>query len=133
MPFSRERLAPEAGTDVESCRANVSARITGCTLSCDGCQSECTSAAAKAVVDMARCTIGLPRLGIEAALHSSDIGVEVRNRWGAKRTENRIANPREAWSEQYNTMIQNRIDKPIVPRNCAGQWSNPGVGAGRRA
>ena len=116
--FARQRLAPEVDNDIEMCRANLTARVARCHTSCDACAAECTSSSARAVASAYRCSLGLPTLGMAAAFHSSDVGVEIHTRWGAKRTEGRPAAPDDSYQEAYRVMVQNRVDTPIAPRNC---------------
>lgn len=116
--FARHRLTPEAGDDIEQCRANLTKRVTNCHLTCDACSAECTSIAALLLVSAYKCSLGLPTLGMAAAFHSSDVGVDIAHRWGAKRTDGRPASPDAAYQEQYRVMVQNSLDTPIAPRNC---------------
>tara|TARA_B110000858_G_C17807941_1_gene479057 strand:- start:5082 stop:5777 length:696 start_codon:yes stop_codon:yes gene_type:complete len=116
--FARQRLTPESGDDIEMCRANLTSRVKRCSLSCDACAADCTNMAAALTISAYRCSLGLPTLGMAAAFHSSDIGVDVMSRWGAKRTEGRPAAPADSFQEAYRTMVQNRVDTPVAPRNC---------------
>ena len=116
--FARQRLTPEAGNDIEECRANLTARIEQCHLSCDTCKAECTNPTARGIVDGWRCSLGLPTMGMAAAFHTTDVGQEISKRWGAKRIEGRPAEPDASYQEQYRVLVQNRIDKPIAPRNA---------------
>ena len=72
--FARDRLTPEAGFDIELCRANLSSRVFNCHLRCDTCKAECTSNTFRSLVSSYRCSLGLPTLGMAAAFHSSDVG-----------------------------------------------------------
>ena len=117
LQFSRERLASETGADIEACRANLTERAYRCRLSCDTCKSECTSKAARLAASLYTCTIGLPIFGLAAAFHSTDIGQDILSRWGGDRTKLQPPAPDKAWTEQFLTMVQNRIDKPIAPRS----------------
>lgn len=72
--FARDRLTPDAGFDIELCRSNLTSRIENCHLRCDTCKAECTSSAARSVVSAYKCSLGLPTLGMAAAMHSSDVG-----------------------------------------------------------
>lgn len=123
--FARQRLTPEVDSDIEMCRANLTARIARCHMSCDACGAECTSSSARSLVSAYRCSLGLPVIGMVASFHSSDVGVDVRNRWGSKRTEGRPAAPDDSFQEAYRTMVQNRIDTPIAPRNCESRTQTP--------
>lgn len=84
---------------------------------CDTCRAQCTSTSAEKLVSAYRCSLGLPVLGMAAAFHTSDIGVDVSSRWGAVRTKGRPSTPDLAFREQYRTMIQNSVSSPIAPRN----------------
>ena len=72
--FARDRLTPEAGFDIEQCRANLTSRVENCHLRCDTCKAECTSSTARSLVSAYKCSLGLPTLGMAAAIHSSDVG-----------------------------------------------------------
>lgn len=120
MQFARERLTPETSTDVaaiELCRSNLTARVERCRSSCDTCKAECTNAAARVVTSTYRCSIGLPTVGLTAAFHATDIGLDVASRYGSIRTEGRPPAPDLAWQEQFRTMVSNDISAPIAPRN----------------
>ena len=123
--FARQRLTPEAGNDIEECRANLTARVEQCHLSCDTCKAECTNPTARGIVDGWRCSVGLPTMGMAAAFHTTDAGQEISKRWGAKRIEGRPAAPDASYQEQYRVLVQNRIDKPIAPRNAISCRSAP--------
>ena len=114
--FARERLAPESGADIESCRTNLTARIERCELTCDSCAAECTSKAARELVSAWRCSIGLPVMGTYLAMSVSDQGQEIKNRWGADRQRGLIGTPDESWVEQYRTLVQNSVDRPLISR-----------------
>jgi hypothetical protein len=116
MQFARERLAPESGADIETCRTNLTARIQRCELTCDSCAAECTSKAARELVSAWRCSIGLPVMGTYLAMSVSDQGQEIKNRWGANRQRGLIGTPDEAWVEQYRTLVQNSVDRPLISR-----------------
>lgn len=117
LQFSRERIAPEANFDIEECRRELEERIGACKLECDTCRAECTNSDAEGLVDTYRCSVGLPVLGMAAAFHTSDIGVDISGRWGAVRTKGRPPTPDTAYQEQYRTMVQNSVSAPIAPRN----------------
>lgn len=117
LQFSRERLAPESGADIEACRANLTQRIRNCGLTCDNCRAECTSTAAQGFARLFKCGAELPYLGMTAAMHSSDIGEDVRNRWSANRVKQQPGAPESTWKEQWMTMAYNDIDRPAAPRN----------------
>ena len=87
------------------------------TSRCDACKAECTSEAARQIVSAWKCSFGIPGLGLAVAFHSSDIGVDISHRYGAKRTEGRPAVPDTSYREMYHTMVQNNVDAPIAPRN----------------
>ena len=123
--FARQRLTPEAGDDIEACRSNLTMRIRRCHLSCDSCAADCTSLTALLLVSAYKCSLGLPTLGLAASFHSSDIGTDISHRWGAKRIEGRPPAPGDSFQEQYRTMVQNRIDNPIAPRNCKSLHLEP--------
>lgn len=123
--FARQRLTPEAGNDIEECRANLTARVEQCHLSCDTCKAECTNPTARGIVDGWRCSVGMPTMGMAAAFHTTDAGQEISKRWGAKRIEGRPAAPDASYQEQYRVLVQNRIDKPIAPRNAISCRSAP--------
>ena len=72
--FARERLAPESGADIETCRTNLTARIERCELTCDSCAAECTNKAARELVSAWRCSVGLPVMGTFLAMSVSDQG-----------------------------------------------------------
>lgn len=72
--FARQRLTPEVDSDIEMCRSNLTARVAKCHLSCDSCNAECTSSAARSLVSSYRCSLGMPTVGLTAAFHSSDVG-----------------------------------------------------------
>ena len=116
--FARQRLTPEVDSDIEMCRANLTSRVARCHISCDACGAECTNNGARSLVSAYRCSLGLPVLGMSASFHSSDVGVDVHNRWGSKRTEGRPSAPDDSFQEAYRTMVQNSVDKPIAPRNA---------------
>lgn len=118
LQFARERLAPESGADIESCRTDLTARFERCALTCDSCAAECTSAAARNLVSAWRCSFGMPVLGIMAAMQVTDQGVEIANRWGAERTRGYIATPDDAWTEQFRTLVQNSVDRPRIARGA---------------
>ena len=118
LQFSRERLTPESGADIEACRLNLTERVRTCYLECDTCKAECTSAAARGLVSGWRCSFALPTLGLAAAFHSTDIGQDVQNRWGAVRTELQPPVPDKSYAEQHSTMVQNSLDRPRAPRNA---------------
>ena len=118
LQFARERLAPESGADIETCRTNLTARFERCALTCDSCAAECTSAAARNLVSAWRCSFGMPVLGIMAAMQVTDQGVEIANRWGADRTRGLIATPDDAWTEQFRTLVQNSVDRPRIARSA---------------
>lgn len=115
--FARERLAPESGADIETCRTNLTARIDRCELTCDSCAAECTSKAARELVSAWRCSVGLPIMGTFLAMSVSDQGIDVKNRWGSIRQRGLIGTPDESWVEQYRTLVQNSVDRPRVARN----------------
>jgi len=71
----------------------------------------------RAATSTYRCSVGLPTVGLAAAFHSSDIGLDISFRYGAIRKEQRPPAPDLAWQEQFHTMVNNRIDSPIAPRN----------------
>jgi len=114
--FARERLAPESGADIETCRTNLTARIERCELTCDSCAAECTSKAARELVSAWRCSVGLPVMGTFLAMSVSDQGQQIRNQWGAIRQRGLIGTPDESWVEQYRTLVQNSVDRPRVAR-----------------
>lgn len=114
--FARERLTPESGANIEACRANLTERIARCALECDSCKKECTSATARDLVSAFRCSFGLPVVGLAAAFHSSDVGLDIANRHGGVRTKAQVPVPDTAFVEQYHTLVQNSVDSPIVPR-----------------
>jgi len=116
--FARDRLTPEAGFDIEQCRANLTSRIENCHLRCDTCKAECTSSAARSLVSAYKCSLGLPTLGMAAAMHSSDVGQEIGRRWGADRVDGREAAPDASYEEEFRVVVQNSIDKPRAPRNA---------------
>ena len=116
--FARARLTPEVGEDTEMCRANLTARVHKCLLNCDACGAECTSSVVRSLVSAYRCSLGLPTIGLAASFHSSDVGFTIGTRWGAIRERRRPAAPEDAFQEQYRMLIQNRVDKPMAPRNC---------------
>ena len=100
------------------CRANLTARVQKCLLNCDACGAECTSSVVRSLVSAYRCSLGMPTMGMAAAFHTTDVGQEIGKRWGANRIEGRPAAPDASYQEQYRVMVQNRIDRPIAPRNC---------------
>ena len=51
-------------------------------------------------------------------MHSSDIAVDINSRYGSKRKEGRPPTPDTAFYEQYATMVQNDVERPIMPRNA---------------
>lgn len=108
---------PEAGDDVELCRANLTKRIERCHINCDACGAHCTSKVAREVISSVRCSISLPILGLFQAQHSSDLGLDIGFRWGAKRYDRRPANPTNSWEEKYRVLVQNSVDAPLAPRN----------------
>ena len=116
--FVRERLTPESIDSIEACRQELALRVDRCQISCDACKAECTSEAARQIVSAWKCSFGIPGLGLAVAFHSSDIGVDISHRYGAKRTEGRPAVPDTSYREMYHTMVQNNVDAPIAPRNC---------------
>jgi hypothetical protein len=73
--FARQRLTPEAGDDIELCRANLTKRIERCHINCDACGAHCTSKAVRDIVGVAKCSVALPILGMLQAQHSSDLGL----------------------------------------------------------
>ena len=99
------------------CRANLTARVHKCLLNCDACGAECTSSVVRSLVSAYRCSLGLPTIGLAASFHSSDVGFTIGTRWGAIRERRRPAAPEDAFQEQYRMLIQNRVDKPMAPRN----------------
>ena len=115
--FARQRLTPEAGADIELCRANLTARVAKCHLNCDACGAQCVSKGVREVISVARCTVALPILGTIQALHSSDVGLDIAHRWGAVRHSNRPAQPSDSWEEKYRVIVQNSVDTPAAPRN----------------
>ena len=115
--FARSRLTPEVGEDAEMCRANLTARVQKCLLNCDACGAECTSSVVRSLVSAYRCSLGMPTIGLAASFHSSDVGFTIGTRWGAIRERRRPAAPEDAFQEQYRMLIQNRVDKPMAPRN----------------
>jgi hypothetical protein len=117
MQFARERLAPESGADIETCRTNLTARIERCELTCDSCGAECTSKAARNLVSSWRCSAGLPVMGTYLAMSVSDQGQDIKNRWGSIRQRGLIGTPDESWVEQYRTLVQNSVDRPRIARN----------------
>ena len=123
--FARQRLTPEVDNDIEMCRANLTRRVASCHTSCDACDARCTSAAARDLVSAYRCSLGLPTIGMQAAFHSSDVGVDVGSRWGAVREKRRPAAPDDSYQEAYRTMVQNRIEAPLAPRNCKSCTRTP--------
>ena len=115
--FARQRLVSESGNDIELCRANLTARIERCHINCDSCGAHCTSKVAREVISAVRCSISLPILGMFQAQHSSDMGLDIGFRWGAKRYDRRPANPTNSWEEKYRVLVQNSVDAPLAPRN----------------
>ena len=115
--FVRERLTVEAGDDIELCRANLTKRIERCHINCDACGAYCTSKTVRDIVGVAKCSVALPILGMLQAQHSSDLGLDIGFRWGAKRYDMRPANPSNSWNEKYRVLIQNSVDAPYAPRN----------------
>lgn len=131
LAFARERIAPEADSDVETCRTILRTRIERCEMECDTCRAECTNSEAESLVSAYRCSLGLPVLGMAAAFHSSDIGVDIASRYGAIRTQGRPPTPNTAFQEQYRTMIQNSVSSPVAPRNsisCRKSHAESSVG-----
>jgi hypothetical protein len=116
--FARQRLTPEAGEDIELCRANLTARAQKCLLTCDACGAECTSSVVRSLVSAYRCSLGMPTIGMVASFHSSDVGFTIGTRWGAIRERRRPPAPDDSFQEQYRMLVQNRVDKPMAPRNC---------------
>ena len=100
------------------CRANLTARVQKCLLNCDACGAECTSSVVRSLVSAYRCSLGMPTIGLAASFHSSDVGFTIGTRWGAIRERRRPPAPEDAFQEQYRMLIQNRVDKPMAPRNC---------------
>ena len=130
--FARQRLTAEAGNDIELCRANLTARIERCHINCDACGAHCTSKAVREVISVARCSVALPILGLFQAQHSSDLGLDIGFRWGAKRYDRRPANPSNSWQEKYRVLVQNSVDAPYAPRNsisCRRAHRESDVGA----
>ena len=115
--FARQRLASESGDDIELCRANLTARIAKCHLNCDACSAWCTSKAVREIASVAKCSVALPVLGMLQAQHSSDLGLDIGFRWGAKRYDMRPANPSNSWNEKYRILVQNSVGAPMAPRN----------------
>ena len=76
--FARQRLAAEAGDDIELCRSNLTARVEKCHINCDACSAWCTSKTVREIASVAKCSVALPVLGMLQAQHSSDLGL-VRN------------------------------------------------------
>lgn len=60
----------------------------------------------------------MPTIGLTASFHSSDVGFAISTRWGAIRHRRRPPAPDHAFHEQYRMLVQNRVDKPMAPRNC---------------
>lgn len=73
--FFRDRATPEAEGGVEACRAELTARIERCGLTCLTCTALCTSPSVRALVSTYRCSFGLPTLGLFAGFHESDAGL----------------------------------------------------------
>lgn len=78
--FARQRLAAEAGDDVELCRANLTARVERCDVNCDACGAHCASKTVRDIVGVAKCSVALPILGFLQAQHSSDLGLVRKHR-----------------------------------------------------
>ena len=115
--FVRERLTPEVHNE-SGCRAELQHRLELCGLECDVCKAECTSPAARTLVNSWKCGAGFPGLGMLQAFHESDIGQDISYRWSAQRTTGRPQNPEDSWQEQYRVLVQQNIDAPIAPRNA---------------
>ena len=116
--FARQRLTAEAGNDIELCRSNLTKRIERCHTNCDACDAWCTSKAVREIASVVKCSVALPVLGMLQAQHSSDLGLDIGFRWGAKRHDMRPANPSNSWNEKYRILVQNSVDAPYAPRNC---------------
>ena len=116
LRYARARLTPEANTS-EMCRRQLHERIDRCAVECKTCSSECVSLGARALVSIYRCSLGLPVLGLQFAVHSTDVGLDVRTRFGAVRTKGRPSIPESAWAELHRVIVSNPVNAPILPRN----------------
>jgi hypothetical protein len=115
--FFRSRFTPTEST-AEGCREELLHRNNTCYLTCDTCASTCTSPIARTLVNVVRCTFGLPVVGINAAVRASDAGVEMLYRHGAVRTKERRPRPEGMYPEVHNVLINNDITYPRVPYNA---------------
>ena len=116
--FFRNRFLPDFEDDAETCRAEIARRNSTCYLECDTCKAECTSPLAKAVSATYACTAGLPTLGIIGAVATSDAGQDLSYRWGAVRQTGREGVPESKWQEIHETIVQNDLANPRMPRNA---------------
>lgn len=115
--FFRNRVTPEDPTS-ETCRERLLSRNESCYKSCDRCQFQCNNALARAVATAWKCSAGLPTLGINAAARISDVGVDIHMRHGAVRTTGKGSIPEVVWPETHETLVQNDVTHPKVPRDC---------------
>lgn len=86
-------------------------------LRTDVCDAFCTSGTARAAADVIACSINLPTLGITAAAHVSDAGQQISYGHGSIRTKGRPPTPETAYLEQYNVIVNNDIDQPLINRD----------------
>jgi hypothetical protein len=82
----------------------------------DVCDAFCTSGGARAVADAIACSVSLPTLGITAAAHVSDAGQQISYGHGAIRTEARKPTPETSYLEQFDILVNNDIDQPLINR-----------------
>jgi hypothetical protein len=116
--FFRSRVVrePEFQT-VAACRAELLKRNRTCYLECDTCAKTCTSPTARALVGVWKCSFDMPVQGITVASVVSDVGEDIGKRYQANRLAGRPSTPELAWPEQHDTLVQNSVSRPRVPRN----------------
>lgn len=119
-PFFRSRIVPDDPTkfSAELCRKTIAKRNETCFLECDVCNAYCTSSTARAIKDTITCSIELPTLGITAAARSSDAGERISYGHGAIRPQSRVATPDNAFLEQFDILINNDVERPLVNRDA---------------
>jgi hypothetical protein len=116
QPFFRARVTPTESL-AEGCREELLHRNRTCYLTCDTCAATCTNPTARALVNVFRCSFGLPVVGINAAVRASDAGVHMLYRHGAVRTKERKPRPEAIYPEIHSVLINNDITYPRVPYN----------------
>lgn len=82
----------------------------------DTCNAFCTSGVARSIAQTYKCTIDLPVLGIATATRVSDAGQYIAYGHGAIRKTGRKPTPENVYLEQYNVLIQNNVEHPLINR-----------------